>query len=189
MQVKIGSYVGNWKVTSDRYKKENGRLYYNDCECVCGTKRAIQNNQLNHSYTKSCGCKNPTRFHGVVVGELSLSYYNHCKQNAKRRGMLFEDDVTMDYLFNLYEKQNKLCVYSGASLLLNPRFGSQHRGVSNMQDVQTASLDRIDSKKGYIVGNVQWVHKNINMMKNNLSESNFIEWCHLVSNNTNKPIT
>lgn len=26
-------------------------------------------------------------------------------------------------------------------------------------------FDRIDPNKGYIIGNVQWVHKHINMMK------------------------
>ena len=37
----------------------------------------------------------------------------------------------------------------------------------------TASLDRIDSKKGYIEGNVQWVHKNVNKMKMDLDEKEF----------------
>jgi hypothetical protein len=47
----------------------------------------------------------------------------------------------------------------------------------------TASLDRIDSSKGYVEGNVQWVHKRINIMKNDLSDSEFIEWCRVVSKN------
>ena len=44
----------------------------------------------------------------------------------------------------------------------------------------TASLDRIDSSKGYIPGNVQWVHKKINMMKNRLPDSEFIALCAAV---------
>ena len=47
----------------------------------------------------------------------------------------------------------------------------------------TASLDRIDSSKGYIEGNVQWVHKRVNLMKGNMSTENFIEWCNLVVKN------
>lgn len=45
----------------------------------------------------------------------------------------------------------------------------------------TASLDRIDSSKGYIEGNVQWVHKRINKMKLDDSDTEFIEWCRLIA--------
>ena len=38
----------------------------------------------------------------------------------------------------------------------------------------TASLDRIDSSKGYIKGNVQWVHKNINYMKQEMTNEEFL---------------
>lgn len=50
---------------------------------------------------------------------------------------------------------------------------------------QTASLDRIDSSKGYIEGNVQWVHKKINLIKMDLSQEEFIEMCKKVSNKYN----
>jgi hypothetical protein len=41
----------------------------------------------------------------------------------------------------------------------------------------TASLDRIDSSKGYIEGNLQWVHKDVNIMKMDLSQVEFIDYC------------
>jgi hypothetical protein len=44
----------------------------------------------------------------------------------------------------------------------------------------TASVDRIDSSKGYIKGNVQWVHKTINKMKWGYSQGEFIEFCEAV---------
>ena len=44
----------------------------------------------------------------------------------------------------------------------------------------TASLDRIDSSKGYIKGNVQWVHKEFNKMKLDLLDKEFIDICKLV---------
>ena len=37
----------------------------------------------------------------------------------------------------------------------------------------TASLDRIDSKKGYTIDNIQWVHKDVNKMKMDLQEEDF----------------
>jgi archaellum component FlaC len=45
----------------------------------------------------------------------------------------------------------------------------------------TASLDRVDSAKGYIKGNVQWVHKDINMMKQQYSQEYFIQMCRLTT--------
>ena len=41
----------------------------------------------------------------------------------------------------------------------------------------TASLDRIDQNKGYEIGNVQWVHKDVNLMKMYLDEKYFIGLC------------
>jgi len=45
----------------------------------------------------------------------------------------------------------------------------------------TASVDRIDSNKGYIKGNVQFVHKDINLMKNVLNIEYFIEMCKKIA--------
>jgi len=47
----------------------------------------------------------------------------------------------------------------------------------------TASLDRIDSSKGYINGNIQWLHKNVNQMKWDLNQSHFISLCELIVEN------
>jgi hypothetical protein len=48
----------------------------------------------------------------------------------------------------------------------------------------TASLDRIDSSKGYVIDNVQWLHRDINMMKQRFSQEYFINICkHIAENN------
>ncbi len=45
------------------------------------------------------------------------------------------------------------------------------------QTTATASLDRIDSTKGYDRGNVQWIHKAVNQVKMALPEDAFIQIC------------
>ena len=45
----------------------------------------------------------------------------------------------------------------------------------------SASLDRIDSKKGYEVDNIQWVHTMVNMSKNKYGQDKFIEMCKAVA--------
>ena len=47
---------------------------------------------------------------------------------------------------------------------------------------KTASLDRIDSNKGYTKDNVQFVHKDINWMKQDFEQNKFIEYCKKVAN-------
>lgn len=37
------------------------------------------------------------------------------------------------------------------------------------------------------VGNVQWVHRNINIMKNSFSQEYFIQMCNLVSHANQQP--
>jgi hypothetical protein len=47
----------------------------------------------------------------------------------------------------------------------------------------TASLDRIDSSRGYTLDNIQWVHKDLNKMKTNYPNDYFIKMCKYVANN------
>ncbi len=52
---------------------------------------------------------------------------------------------------------------------------------------QTASLDRIDSSGNYTENNIQWVHKDINKMKNVFSMDQLIEYCKkIVDHHNNK---
>ncbi len=56
--------------------------------------------------------------------------------------------------------------------------------ISMSYSNQTASLDRIDSSKPYELGNIQWVHKMVNMSKNRYSQNEFIEMCKAVERQT-----
>jgi archaellum component FlaC len=72
-------------------------------------------------------------------------------------------------------KQNKLCALSGLPI----KFARANKRTSET----SASLDRIDSTKNYVEGNVQWVHKEVNIMKNVYNQEHFIEMCKLIANN------
>jgi hypothetical protein len=70
-------------------------------------------------------------------------------------------------------EQNQRCALSGQEL-------SFSRNSRNKKD-STASLDRIDSLDGYVIGNVQWIHKDINRMKSDFDEKHFIDICHMIA--------
>ena len=98
-----------------------------------------------------------------------MTAFNRIKSSAVRRNIPF--DISIRFLWELFLQQHQNCSLTGEPLKFDVRV--KH---------QTASLDRIDSSKGYIVGNVQWVHKDINNMKQSLSQAQFIEWCKKVVN-------
>jgi hypothetical protein len=85
---------------------------------------------------------------------------------------IFNKKITIP---NLFLEQDQKCALSG--ILLEPWISNNKKQGRRM----SASLDRIDSSKGYIVGNVQWVHKDINRLKWDLSQEKFIELCKLVA--------
>lgn len=87
-------------------------------------------------------------------------------------------DLDIEYIWNIFEQQNGQCALSGIPIFLETSLGSLSK--SGFQR-RTASLDRIDSTKGYLKGNVQWVHKDINQMKSNRTEQEFIALCEAVA--------
>lgn len=46
---------------------------------------------------------------------------------------------------------------------------------------KTASLDRIDSSKGYTEDNVWWINKHVNIMKNVYELDYFLDICSLIT--------
>lgn len=93
---------------------------------------------------------------------------------TKARNRKREVTIDVDYLKKIYDTQQGLCKYSGLPLSIE----SNH---SN-----TISLDRIDSSKDYIVGNVQLVCSTVNRMKQEFPEKEFLEFCTLIAQNTMK---
>ena len=89
--------------------------------------------------------------------------FNKFKKSAFSRGL--EWAVSKEYLFSLFDGK---CALTGWDINLT-------------YDAGNASLDRIDSSKGYVVGNVQWVHSMVNMCKNKYPEQDFIKMCLAVA--------
>lgn len=98
-------------------------------------------------------------------------YWAQLTCGARKRCIDFNIDI--DYAWKLFEDQSGKCALSGVKLYFPTPF--EH------DNCQTASIDRIDSNKGYEEGNVQWIHKHINRMKMNMQEKDFITWCKKIA--------
>jgi hypothetical protein len=76
-----------------------------------------------------------------------------------------DSNIDAKYLYDMYLRQDGKCAITGMPI-----------------DLTTdASVDRIDSMKGYTKDNIWWVKKEINLMKNNLSLEEFILLCKMVA--------
>lgn len=140
------------------------------CQCSCGNIVTRRPELLKHiNVTNNCGCDHRGSWKGF--GELSQTFMYRIKRNAKIRNMSF--DISIEYLWNLYQSQNGLCALSKLPISFSKLTA----------DASTASLDRIDSDIGYTKENIQWVHKDVNKMKMEFPESRFIEVCKLIALN------
>ena len=88
---------------------------------------------------------------------------------AKHRTKEF--DIIDQDLFDLWKNQNGRCAYTKLPLL------------ATANQFNTVSLDRVDSSKGYVVGNIQLVCSAINKMKQEYTEEMFLLFCLLVTQN------
>lgn len=113
--------------------------------------------------------------HGSIGG----GFFAQIKNSANHRGIEF--NISINLINELYKVQNGKCALSGLNITL-PK-SDEHQSTGNY----TASLDRIDSLKGYTKDNIQWVHKWVNKMKQNLQEDEFLYLCNcIVDNNKDK---
>ena len=85
--------------------------------------------------------------------------------------------ITVEHLHDVWQRQEGLCAYTKLPL------------SSEAHQLNTVSLDRIDSDKDYTADNIQLVCVPINRMKLDYSEDQFIQLCKLVAQNVSKQTT
>lgn len=146
------------------------------CQCRCGRKHVVLGVLLSSGISKSCGCwrqevrRNPDNF---KVGNLYGGLWKKIIKDAETRNLSFE--ISQEFAWELYLKQNERCALTGIPLSLPTCWKDRYRGLV------TASLDRIDSTKGYTEDNVQWVHKNVNLMKMDFPQEEFLYFCKRIA--------
>ena len=148
-------------------------------QCECGKERlldlwyaATSGRKCNDCGNKQCGSTN-----GYFKGYEGL-YGNWIqKLNNRNKSLGYEScNFDMKYLWELYLHQDKKCALTGLYIEMKLKDDTAYDGYR-----QIASLDRIDSKLGYCIGNIQWVHKDVNIMKNKFNQDYFLQICKLIT--------
>jgi hypothetical protein len=172
----IGDRFGNLTITDILgdiiYSKRSQRLYCYNCLCDCGKTRIVPRIYLLNNSVTSCGHTKLANGRFKNKSPFPFDYFTHIKRNARLRNIYFDESITTQILYDILLSQDKKCSFTGLDINL---YVSKKDKIS-----QTGSLDRIDSKKGYTIDNIQWVHKDLNKMKWHLNNSYFIDMCKAV---------
>jgi hypothetical protein len=207
---RIGRKYGTMVVLEAATRTMTGRIRWKcRCE-ECGAERLMSAIALKHQkqrHPDKCACA--TGKSGLGIGEVALNgwmrisgnrvrcatcsrvvYNSNCRVDRKRpcpvchpvdkshrpdgvpwyyyrtlakRGKRFT--ITLEQLDAAWHAAGGRCALSGLPISFKDK---------------TASVDRINSDVGYEAGNCQWVHKAVNKMKLDHSETVFVELCRAV---------
>lgn len=164
-------------------KRKQGETICNTCgnKFTKDLSEIIRNQQLNRNNYCSRSCAG--KFHierlktykqpkgkGIRKSDPLSPLKEFIRRVQKRK---FETNLDLEYLKEVWNKQNGICIYSKVQLILpSIRKKSQY--------LYTASLDRIDSSKGYIKGNVHFISIAMNYLKNNMTHEEMLEALNLI---------
>ena len=140
-----------------------------DCgkETIYKEVRAFRKAEREHRVCNRCSQIRAKK--KLMHKQVPLRWFNRKKIRAAERGIKW--GITPRYLQTIYERQEGRCALSGVPISFDME---DNKGV--------ASIDRIDSDKGYQYGNIQLVEKTVNYMKWSLSQEGFIAMCKKVVN-------
>lgn len=140
----------------------------NFCSLSCST--AHRNSLITNEQRSNWNIYDISQHCGNQRDHLSpfRGYLNSGKASNKKHGM----SLTPEYLKTVWEEQRGICPYTGIKMIL-PKSSAV---ISKIHSLKKASLDRIDSSKGYVEGNVEFVCYGINLAKNSFTKKQMKEF-------------
>lgn len=143
--------------------------------CECGRTRCINTTQINRF--SSCGLKECTvnvharRSEDSIIKEsvidgffIKNSIWTGYISSATDRNIQF--DITIEDVLEVWKSQEGRCNKSGHKL-----------SPGDKGDTHTWSINRIDSKKGYVKGNIELTAKFVNILHNKFDEQPVDLYC------------
>lgn len=143
-------------------KKKNKYRDNHDSRCrMCRTKQNKTRKDLYDRDTK--------------LNKILQMRYLCAKERATKYDIPF--DITKDYVYELWQKQNGKCAISGIDMTFEFNKG---RIATNV------SIDQINPKKGYTTDNIQLVCMAVNQMKSDFDTDTLLMFCENILQNAAK---
>ena len=180
----VGKKFGRLKVVARSKEKGNRQQVKWNCLCDCGRKHLITGESLRSGKSKSCGCllresryvknKNIDREKAML-----LLLYSPLKKRHRNK---FGNENYID--FNIFKKLSlSNCFYCNSKpsntqpdVRYETRRGKKEKLTITNFVLKYNGIDRIDSSRGYVSGNVLPCCKNCNTAKNILTQTQFKEF-------------
>lgn len=171
----LGHRFGNWiLIDTSLQQVPNGKSKYPKIgfkvKCDCGTERIVDAWHLDSGTSTNCGClyyqRGSANPNWRGIGEIPGRYIYRIEDSAKKREI--EYNLTPELLWQQWQAQRGLCALTGAKLYF---------GTATSEMNSNASIDRIDSTKGYVSGNIQWTTKESNLAKQGMTLDEFTILC------------
>lgn len=142
---------------------------------ICKVCRKNRWNYLKSDFKN----KNGISYETYKKGKSKENFLRICLANAKTRAKNKQIDynISIEFLLELLSKQNNKCNISQQKLTF-----IIGQGIINTN----VSIDRIDSNKGYAKDNIQLICYIVNIMKNNMTMKEFIQWCNFCKGKNNE---
>jgi hypothetical protein len=138
-------------------------------------------NRKNYCSRKCCGIDNHTHLKQYVNENIKYlepqrnnrrdqftGLREHFRRLKKRH---HEYNIDLQDLLDQWEIQSGICVYSGVKLV---------QPNENGNNINTASLDRINSNLGYVKGNIQFISTACNHAKNSMTHDEMLNFIDLI---------
>lgn len=164
------------KNNPEKIRKKSGRKYPSICRREgCSNTSYLTKKEAGVGKQRYCSVKCSSLANRV--SPFRRQFYN-IKKGAEVRNKEF--NLSIEFLEKLIEDQDHKCAITNIPI-------SVKHITEDTTLYDTASLDRIDSSKGYTEDNVQWVVLGINYMKLNFPEEDLHKTLKLIIKNYTCP--
>jgi hypothetical protein len=149
------------------------------------TGKKVDGTPKYNSWCKTCVSSKMKSYHKKTWGEEKLqftafkrtksirAYITYLRSKAIKRKSTC---LSIDQLQEIWTKQNGKCALTGWDMTM----------ILGQGNINTnASIDRIDSTKGYVEDNVQFVCRVVNVFKSNATEEVLYNMCEAIIKNKN----
>lgn len=143
-----------------------GEFYANGESCIVTFRFAVARTQKEISAANRA-------FKKTLTSKIDKARFDQIRNKlnvARNRTDPHEQTITAIEVFMLGQAAGWKCLYYGYTL----EVGTKHKGVTNIRGI---SIDRIDSSKGYVRGNVQVISNQANVNKGTKSHKRFLAEC------------
>jgi len=165
--IEVGERFGRLTALEYLYTGKHHRRFFL-FQCECGKEKTIQAANVTSGNTKSCGCISREKQKAKllpdnkgVINQIILGYKGHCRRLNR------EWDLTYSDVAEIIKTPCRYCgeLNSNLKITKNCKGGFRYNGI-----------DRIDSRKGYISGNVVACCKLCNIAKKDQNANDFLQW-------------